>query len=360
MNTSPVIVINQSNDKPLKRGRGRPKGSLNKIQKPRKNAKVSNQLNYIVEKEVFDNIAQDVPAQNNIVEQIEKQMEDSILKNASPADAMKIVMDKSEQLVESFSSSDPISLKKVRDEIKSNKEKTKKERKQTAQENTSKKRTKVSEQTNQDLFNDYNNNLSANMMLPDFEQFQKDKIDARKRGSSSRKKKYDASIAVQGFSKIIKAKAEKNKLNQLKAEKIKNASNVIGRFAKTASAKKELQKLAEEPSAAVLQGYIKKALAQNDVKKAKQERLSKVLENSVSSGLQNALSDAIKNKTLIKKARENSAYVQAQVKKAKELRPNAKLSGTSEYKVDMRVFGNRTSAIRGIQNQILKDAGLFN
>ena len=79
---TPIIVL--GNNELIKKSRGRPKGSLNKVKKPTKNAKVSKELNYIVEKEAFDHIADSVPVQNSIVDEIEKQFLKKKLENAKP------------------------------------------------------------------------------------------------------------------------------------------------------------------------------------------------------------------------------------------------------------------------------------
>ena len=112
---TPIIVLGNNNEL-VKKTRGRPKGSLNKVKKPTKNAKVSKELNYIVEKEAFDHIADSVPVQNSIVDEIEKQFLKKKLENAKPNEIMDYNNKKSSQLVETFGNDDAITKNKLKNE----------------------------------------------------------------------------------------------------------------------------------------------------------------------------------------------------------------------------------------------------
>ena len=112
---TPIIVLGNNNEL-IKKTRGRPKGSLNKVKKPSKNAKISKELEYIVEKEAYDHIADTVPVQNSIVDQIEKQFINKKLENAKPAEIMEYNNKKSSQLIETFSNDDSITKNKLKNE----------------------------------------------------------------------------------------------------------------------------------------------------------------------------------------------------------------------------------------------------
>jgi hypothetical protein len=367
---TPIIVL--GNNELIKKSRGRPKGSLNKVRKPSKNAKVSKELNYIVEKEAYNHIADNAPVQNSIVDEIEKQFINKKLENAKPSEIMEYNNNKSSQLVETFGNNDAITKNKLKNEeefnklkIQEDKLKDKKDRIRIQKENKEIKKKKKDQNAalaQYNLFNDFMSSSDPSAGI--FEDYKQNLIDNRQAKKEERKAKYDAlkrapieassSDIIKNNYKIYKARKELEKLKD-EADMVK-ASNTIKNNYKIRKARQQLQDLKDIK---ILQGIeqqksqIEDYRQRQNIKQSAMNTISSVMKNKKAKEELNKLkAEKIQNaKKLVayniakKIGRDKSRYVKAQLDVIKEqptFNKNKKLSTTKDGKIDLRVLGNKS------------------
>lgn len=348
---TPIIVLGNNNEL-IKKTRGRPKGSLNKVKKPSKNAKISKELEYIVEKEAYDHIADTVPVQNSIVDQIEKQFINKKLENAKPAEIMEYNNKKSSQLVETFGNDDAITKNKLKNEDYLN-------RVNIMKSNPPRKRELITTINDKNVMSRIKQSLFPNDKQEGIEMEDISKIANRKKERDALK---EALIKRSLFSDDIE-------LNEMPVKKISNKEKKQRNIRISETTPEITDNIGKGLKTSILEGAIKRKLVQNENNRKKDaiDALGNVLKSKLTQNkyiknkkyqsekeeaniILKRLGDAKRKKEEIYNRPaiqiSNEEPIKIIVANGKEIKPKLTQSG----KLDMRFFGKGRGPEKGAKS----------